>query len=88
MTAATAEIAERVVVVVNPGCHLCEDAMRVVAEVCGELGVGWRPVELATVEEPLRSQWRELIPVILVDGEVHDVFRAVPRRLREALSST
>ncbi|HWA67472.1 MAG TPA: glutaredoxin family protein [Mycobacteriales bacterium] len=77
---------ERVVVVVNPGCHLCEDAVGVVSMVCGELGVGWRSVELTSVEEPRRTEWREMVPVVLVDGSVHDVFRVDDRRLREALT--
>ncbi|HEX3899959.1 MAG TPA: glutaredoxin family protein [Mycobacteriales bacterium] len=78
--------AERVRVVVNPGCHLCEDAVAVVSAVCGDLAVGWRSVELSTVEEPRRSEWREMVPVVLIDGAVHDIFRVDPRRLREALS--
>jgi hypothetical protein len=78
--------AERVLVVVNPGCHLCEDAVAVVSAVCGELAVGWRSIELAAVDEPRRSEWRELVPVVLIDGAVHDIFRVDPRQLREALS--
>jgi hypothetical protein len=82
----TGERAERVVVVVNPGCHLCEDAVAVVSAVCGELAVGWRSLELAGVDEPQRTEWREMVPVVLIDGAVHDIFRVDPRQLREALS--
>jgi hypothetical protein len=82
------DTAERVVVVVNPGCHLCEDAVGVVSAVCGELCVGWRPVELSTVEEPRRTEWRDMVPVVLIDGAVHDIFRVDPGRLREALTPT
>jgi coenzyme F420-reducing hydrogenase gamma subunit len=76
----------RVTVVVTPGCHLCETAVAVVAEVCGSEEQSWEAVELATVAEPRRAEWRELVPVVLVDGEVHDVFRVDRERLRTALS--
>jgi hypothetical protein len=75
----------RVEVVVSPGCHLCDDACRVVEAVCDELGVGWSPVELASLDPQAQVKWREYTPVVLVDGEVHDMFRVVPGRLREAL---
>ena len=32
-----------------------------------------------------RAEWSELVPVILVDGAVHDVIRVSPARLRAAL---
>jgi hypothetical protein len=77
---------DRVVVVVNPGCHLCEDAVVVVEQVCAELGIGWRTVELAEVpDEARRAEWREMVPVVLVDGAVHDIFRVDAERLRVAL---
>jgi hypothetical protein len=80
-------MSERVVVVVNPGCHLCEDAVSVVNAVCGDLGVGWRAVELASVDEPRRTEWREMVPVVLVDGAVHDIFRVDSKQLRAALTA-
>jgi coenzyme F420-reducing hydrogenase beta subunit len=78
--------APRVVVVTKDGCHLCEDALAVVADVCDSLAVPWAPRDLATVAEPQRAQWTELIPVVLVDDEVHEVFRVDADRLRQALS--
>jgi hypothetical protein len=79
--------APRVVVVTKAGCHLCEDAIAVVTDVCGSLAVEWAARDLATVDEPQRAQWTELIPVVLVDGEVHEVFRVDPVRLRQALGA-
>jgi hypothetical protein len=76
----------RVVVVVNPGCHLCEDAVAVVGRVCEELAVGWTSLDLTSVEDEVRrTEWRELVPVVLVDGAVHDIFRVDESRLRAAL---
>lgn len=77
---------ERVVVLTAAGCHLCEDACHVVAEVCAEVGVTWRTADLATADEAVRRRWSEYVPVVSVDGEVHDVFRVDARRLRLALS--
>ena len=78
--------AARVVVVVNPGCHLCDDAVTAVDRVCTELGAAWRSINLADVEDPaLARQWREMVPVVLVDGDVHDIFRVEESRLRAAL---
>jgi hypothetical protein len=76
----------RVVVLVNAGCHLCDDACEVVTAVCGEAGVAWSARDLSDADEPTRARWREYVPVILVDGEVHDLFRVNADRLRAALT--
>jgi hypothetical protein len=75
----------RVVVVVTEGCHLCDDATKVVAETCDDLGVSWRTQDLFGLAEDQVAQWREYVPVVLVDGKVHDVFRVSPDRFRAAL---
>jgi hypothetical protein len=77
----------RVVVLVTPGCHLCEDACKVVAEVCAAIPVDWMARDLADCDESIRAQWREYVPVVLIDGNVHDVFRVTPERLRGAINS-
>lgn len=76
----------RITVVVTPGCHLCEDVVARVGEVCDPLGIGWESVELSTLDESRQSQWRDWVPVTLIDGEVHDIFRVTPDRLRRALA--
>jgi Glutaredoxin-like domain (DUF836) len=78
--------AVRVEVVISPGCHLCDDACAIVAEVCAELGVGWSSRELGELDAEAQIKWREYTPVILVDGAVHDVFRVTRARLRAALT--
>ena len=72
------------VVYTKPGCHLCDDALVAVARIASEAGVGWEPVDISN-DEMLMKQWGEYIPVIVVDGEVHDWFRVRDDRLREAL---
>jgi glutaredoxin len=74
----------RVVVYTKPGCHLCDDACAAVARITGELEVTWTARDI-TGDEGLMSQWAEYVPVILVDGEVHDWFRVRDDRLRAAL---
>lgn len=66
------------------GCHLCEDARAVVAQVCAELGVEWEEIDILTDSE-LHRRWWEQIPVTLVDGKQHDFWRVDPDRLRAAL---
>ena len=68
----------------KPGCHLCEDARAVVAEVCAELGVEWEELDITTDDE-LYTRWWEQIPVTLIDGKQHDFWRVDPDRLRAAL---
>jgi len=76
----------RVVVYVKPGCHLCDDAVGVVSSVCDEIGVGWDAQDI-TGDRELMARWAEYVPVILVDGEVHNWFRVQPDRLRAAVSA-
>jgi glutaredoxin len=68
----------------KPGCHLCEDARAVVAEVCAELGVEWEELDITT-DDALYTRWWEQIPVTLIDGKQHDFWRVDPDRLRTAL---
>jgi len=78
--------AVRVQVLTKPGCHLCEDAVRVVAGVSAELGVGFEEVDI-TADQDLYDRYWEQIPVTLVDGAQHDFWRVDPVRLRAALTS-
>lgn len=70
----------------KPGCHLCDDAEAVIAEICGELGARWEKKDITEDEELHRKYW-EQIPVILVDGAQHDFWRVNPDRLRKALGA-
>lgn len=76
--------AARVVLYSRPGCHLCDDARAVVAQVCAELGERYDEVDITGSEE-LESRFGQEIPVTFVDGEQHDFFRVSPQRLRRAL---
>lgn len=74
----------------KPGCHLCDDAREVVAEVVAALGDRVRaPVtvdEVSILDDPdLLEKYSEEIPVLLINGRVHNIWRIEPARLRAAL---
>ena len=75
----------RVVLYTRPGCHLCDDARAVVAQVCSELGETYDEVDISASEE-LERRFGQEIPVTFVDGAQHDFFRVSPQRLRRALA--
>jgi glutaredoxin len=76
--------APRITVLSKPGCHLCEDACRMVDRIAGDIGVTWFERDISA-DVDLMAQWSEYVPVVLVDGEVHGWFRVDETRLRQAL---
>lgn len=70
----------------KPGCHLCDHAREIVAQVCGEMGESWDEVDITGDEELYRRFW-EQIPVTFVDGRQHDFWWVAPARLRAALQA-
>jgi glutaredoxin len=68
----------------KPGCHLCDDARRVIEAVCADLGTSYDEVDITTSPE-LMDAYGEQIPVTFVDGRQHDFWRVDPVRLRVAL---
>ena len=84
MSIAHAEDA-RVVVYSRAGCHLCEAAEQVVAQLVAETGDTWARVDIDT-EPELQQRFTDQVPVTFVDGRQHDFWRVDPARLRAALS--
>jgi len=70
----------------KPGCHLCDDARAIVTEVLADFpDVGFE--ERSILDDPaLLDAYAEEIPVVLIDGKVHTIWRVDPARLRKALS--
>lgn len=69
----------------KPGCHLCDDAREVVTRVASEFD-GVEIVERSILDEPeLFATYSEEIPVVLIDGVVHNIWRINPERLRAAI---
>jgi glutaredoxin len=79
-------MAQRVTLYGKPGCHLCDDARAIVAQVCAELGVTWSEIDI-TQDEQLFKEYGEQIPVTFVDGRQHDFWRVDPVRLKRALTT-
>lgn len=75
----------------KPGCHLCDTAREVVTEVLAGLEgePAAPPVTLVETsildDEALFARYSEEIPVLLIDGRVHNIWRIDPVRLRAAL---
>ena len=76
----------RITLLGRPGCHLCDEARKVISKVADDLGVAWEERDITQSEADLREYW-EKIPVTLVDGVQHDFWRVSEDRLRQALLS-
>lgn len=85
------------ILLTKPGCHLCDDARAVVERIVGEVREHRRAdasalsismTELSILDDPaLADRYAEEIPVLLIDGAVHNIWRIDPDRLRAALDS-
>ncbi len=74
----------RVTLIGRDGCHLCDEARAVINRVTTDLGESWQERSIDD-DDQLRQRYAEQIPVILVDGRVHDFWRVDEVRLRAAL---
>ena len=74
----------RVELLTKPGCHLCDVAREVIEIVCADTGDEW--FETSIEDDPaLYDEYGDKIPVVLVDGAMHDFWRVNPDRLRATL---
>lgn len=75
----------------KPGCHLCDDARELINSVVGKIeGHPSAPEvvlkELSILDDAeLKELYAEDIPVLLINGKVHNYWRLDPLRLRAAL---
>ena len=82
---------DRLVLYVRAGCHLCEAARAVVAEVAAATGAGWHEVDIDTgapgapAVADLVASYGELVPVVTVDGVQQGYWRLDAARLRRVL---
>ena len=61
-------------------------AREVIDLVCAQADVDW--AEVSITDDPRLAQcYADQIPVVLVDGRVHDIYRVNPERLRAALGA-
>ena len=72
----------------KPGCHLCDNAREVITSVVADLGSA-ASVELDEKsildDADLHEKYVEEIPVVLINGRVHNIYRVDPARLKNAL---
>jgi len=74
-------MSSRVLVYTAPGCHLCGPAVAAVRVVCGD---DFELVDITT-DTALERQYRELIPLVRVDGVERFRYEVDEEALREAL---
>ena len=85
------DVPARVVLFGREGCHLCEEARVVVADVCARTGDTWREVDVdrpgdAAGGRDLAGELGELVPVVEVDGVRQGYWRIDGGHLLRALS--
>ena len=75
----------------KPGCHLCDEARDAIDGVLLEFRQKNPNTDIAVEEqniledEALRLKYAEEIPVLLIDGKVHNYWRIDEERLMRAL---
>jgi hypothetical protein len=72
----------------KPGCHLCDEARLVVTQVIESLpegsSVSLEELSIIDDEELNRKHWDE-IPVLKINGAIHNIWRIDPVRLAVAI---
>ena len=71
----------------KPGCHLCDDAAAVVSSVVETLPDLPIEIEGKNIEDDVNlfGEYWDQIPVLLINGKVHNYWRIDPVRLTTAL---
>ncbi len=84
--------AVRVSILTRTGCHLCKRAQAVVDKVLEPLAVASCAIDIDAQDPQARAdllaRYGEWLPVIFVDGRVHDYWTVDPARLQETLAGT
>ncbi len=75
----------RVEVYSRQGCHLCDDAIAVVADVCDPLGVAYDVIDV-DADPHLKATFGDDVPVVHVDGRTVGFWRVKADVLRAALA--
>ena len=76
----------RVVVYHADGCHLCERARAILEELRGELDFDLSEVDISGDPE-LEKRYRELLPVVEIDGVQAFVYYVPPDAFRRKLGA-
>jgi glutaredoxin len=76
----------RVVLYKAAGCHLCERAEQQLEELRAELGFELEQIEIDGDAE-LEARYRELIPVVEIEGERACIYYVQPEPFRQRLEA-
>jgi glutaredoxin len=74
----------KVVIHSRVNCHLCEEAEKNVREVLVEIHFGLEVIDINGDQE-LERLYGEEVPVITINGDVHDYYKVDKQRLLKAL---
>ena len=74
----------KVVIYSRANCHLCEEAEKNVREVLVEIHFGLEVIDINGDQE-LERLYGEEVPVITINGDVHDYYKVDKQRLLKAL---
>ena len=77
--------APRVILYGRVGCHLCDQARRMLERVAGETGQAFTEVDVDT-DPDLVERYGELVPVVTVDGVQQGYWQIDAGRVRRALA--
>ncbi len=67
------------------GCHLCDRAREVLAQLEEELGFDLREVDI-TGDPALEAEYREWLPVVEIDGRRRFTYHVQPDAFRRAVA--
>jgi glutaredoxin len=75
----------KVTIFSRSNCHLCEVALEVLVGLQEESGFVIEKI-LIDGDPELEKKYGEQVPVILINGQMHDFFRVDPERFRNSIS--
>jgi hypothetical protein len=79
---------QRLTLIGKPGCHLCDVARHVITDVIAGLPpeISVELTEKSILDDgELQSRYSDEIPVVLINGRVHTIWRVEATRLSAAL---
>ena len=73
----------------KPECHLCDDAREIVQSVLTEFSADQVVLSERSIldDAELYDRFWEEIPVVRINGKVHDFWRVDPERFRAAVTA-
>lgn len=73
-----------VTLITRTGCHLCQEAERLLRRLRDELGYRYEELDV-DADAARRDEYSDRVPVILIDGREHGYWRVEEPRFRAAL---